>query len=150
MDHEIISDFREIQNEAYITNISLKEHWPYYNYYDPVHIKVIGWFFDQYIDELRGNRFKKLDDLSNNAFQTAGALITKNSFHEVHDHKGGIYAFLTEFFGIPELEPKGGLGVGSEKYVRNLRELLNKGIDGVMTDYPSAVYRILKELKLRV
>ena len=149
IDHEIISDFREIQNNAYITNISREEHWPYYNEFDPLHVKAIG-FGSEFIDEFKGDKFKKMNDLSKNAFQTAGALITKELVAEVRKHHGSIYAFLTEFIGISELEPLDGHGIGSDDYYRDLLVLLNKGIDGVMTDYPSIVYQYFKVLGLRV
>ena len=136
--NRILSRFRCIQDNAYKTNLSIREQIAYSEYFAPAHVRAIGALLDLFVA-------KEMEDLSGHAFQTAGALVTERLVREVHDHNGGIYAFLTAFPFLPELEPSDGAGVGSEEYTSAVQDLINKGVDGVMTDYPSIVSRILRK-----
>lgn len=78
--------------------------------------------------------------LVNIAFETSHALLSKKLVREVRQKGGSLYVFLTGFpgaSGIDDEEPK--------DLEELLFKLLDTGVDGVMTDYPEKVGRLIKE-----
>ncbi|MCP5096890.1 MAG: hypothetical protein GY943_15170 [Chloroflexi bacterium] len=140
-DHDILENFRELQKNVsqrqYKTSLSAKEQKAYGEYFG-------GPLAAQFVGDVVGAIYKEKKDLSNYAFQTVGSLVTKPLVDIVHERGGGIYPFLTDVPFLSELEPEDGSGVGNEAYIRELKHLIAMGVDGVMTDYPSIVNRILR------
>jgi glycerophosphoryl diester phosphodiesterase len=79
------------------------------------------------------------DNLENVAFETSHALVSEQLVKVVHEAGGGVYAFLTGatcFLPAIDDEPP-------EALCPHLDRLLAAGVDGLMTDFPEKVSRLL-------
>ncbi len=88
---------------------------------------------------------RQKDSLKDYAFQTSHAFASKELSQAVRDKGGHLYTFLTTL-GVP------GFGaiddIEDEKRLKELiEEQIEYGVDGLMTDYPEKVAKILEKLK---
>jgi len=76
--------------------------------------------------------------------ETAHALVDKPLVEEVHRRGGAIHAFLTPFakWVLPGVDHK-----ADAELEKEIRRLLETGIDGIMTDYPARVVPIVKKVQ---
>ncbi len=81
------------------------------------------------------------DSLKNWAFETSHATISRPLVQFVHRKRGGIYVFLTAF-GLPALDKD-----DSPESTDRILEILDMGVDGLMTDYPCRIRRIVDRHK---
>jgi glycerophosphoryl diester phosphodiesterase len=81
---------------------------------------------------------KRKRPLSAHPFETTHGLVTRRLVDKAQTEGGAVFAFLTRF-GYPPL----GFGAIDDLHGKKLRNkietLLDKGVDGVMTDYPRKV-----------
>ena len=89
--------------------------------------------------------FKKKGDLSNYAFETPAALVSAKLVEEVHANKGLVYAFLSPFPHLKQPEKEGGT-IDCKTYKDEIREIVDTGVDGLMTDHPRALEKALQSL----
>ena len=78
--------------------------------------------------------------LANRAYETFQAQATKKLVQKVHRAGGSFYVFITgRLVGIEHKSPKA--------LKKRLFELLDMGVDGIMTDYPKKVGALMREWK---
>ena len=87
--------------------------------------------------------------LVNVAYETSHKFANRNLVKKVHKAGGSFYVFLT---GIPLLAPAiDGKDTKELKELKELKErlfeLLNMGVDGIMTDYPKKVGTLIRKWK---
>jgi glycerophosphoryl diester phosphodiesterase len=117
-------------------------------------IKVVVSSNDEYIGEFRKQNSEKyptglstkeqlflqvLDmKMKNRALETihSGLFTTRRIINQVREADGATFVFLTEFGPFPALDSK----VPSEK---DIFEILDRGVDGIMTDRPKSVRDIM-------
>ena len=73
------------------------------------------------------------------AFQTSYRLVSDQLVKEVHARGGAVHAFLSDFGPAKGVEKK-----GDAKLKAEIQRLLKAGVDGIMTDYPEQVGRMLR------
>ena len=81
--------------------------------------------------------------LSGGAFQTSHALVTRSLAREAHRPGGAVHVFLSGFPMTPEMVTE---TTTDGELKQALIGLIDKGVDGVMTDYPKRVVRLLDEV----
>ncbi len=80
--------------------------------------------------------------LENHAFETSHALAGKKLVRKVRKDDGSLYVFLTSIKGAPGIDDQ-----EPEDLEQPLFDLLEAGVDGVMTDYPDKVGALLRKWK---
>jgi glycerophosphoryl diester phosphodiesterase len=117
-------------------------------------IKVVVSSNDEYIGEFRKQNSEKYPTglstkeqlflqvlgmkMKNRALETihSGLFTTRRIINQVREADGATFVFLTEFGPFPALDSK----VPSEK---DIFEILDRGVDGIMTDRPKSVRDIM-------
>lgn len=120
-------------------NVPMSEQLVYLTKVRPWYLRAAGWLLQIFPSIRRGI------DLRGRAFQTSHHLLTQSLVDEVHRAHGAIHVFLTKFaFFKPLIQDK----TMDEQVLKTaLFKLLETGVDGIMTDYPLLVSRILNEWK---
>jgi len=124
-----LAAFRKVMAERppgkrYSTNISMEQH-----------VRIL---FASYLPLLD---FPRLEDRS---FQTTHSRLVSSArvVRKVREHGGATYVFLSEFFPFPALDDR------REKLTdAAVMEILNRGVDGIMTDRPRVVRPIIERWK---
>ncbi len=156
-DDHIIKSFRKTQLERfkrykYKTNLAFFEQAPYIALFTPKNIRVIGGlaplisFLFKIIGPIIQLFIQRKSNLEHIALETPSSIITAELVNEIHKKKGGIYVFLSAFPVVRQPELEKGNGV-SPCYKDEIRELLEMGVDGLMTDYPAELFKALKEIE---
>jgi glycerophosphoryl diester phosphodiesterase len=117
-------------------------------------VKVVVSSNDEYIGEFRKQNGEKYPtglstkeqlflqvlamEMKNRALETihSGLFTTRRIINQVREAHGATFVFLTEFGPFPALDSK----VPSE---RDIFEILDRGVDGIMTDRPKSVRDIM-------
>jgi glycerophosphoryl diester phosphodiesterase len=117
-------------------------------------VKVVVSSNDEYIGEFRKQNGEKYPtglstkeqlflqvlamEMKNRALETihSGLFTTRRIINQVREADGATFVFLTEFGPFPALDSK----VPSE---RDIFEILDRGVDGIMTDRPKSVREIM-------
>lgn len=76
------------------------------------------------------------------AFETSHAVLFRPLVRKVRKNGDSIYVFLTKFWPDPGIDQEEG-----EELKKSLFRVLNTGVDGIMTDYPKKVGKLLEEWK---
>ncbi len=120
-------------------NVPMSEQLVYLTKVRPWYLRAAGWLL-QIFPSIR-----REIDLRGRAFQTSHHLLTQSLVDEVHKAHGAIHVFLTKFaFFKPLIQDK----TMDEQVLKTaLFTLLETGVDGIMTDYPLLVSRVLNEWK---
>ncbi|NLI83540.1 MAG: hypothetical protein GX443_17940 [Deltaproteobacteria bacterium] len=74
------------------------------------------------------------------ALETYYRLPTAEMVRRVHEEGGALYVFLTGLMGFPSVDDQ-----PEDRLAAVLGELVHMGVDGIMTDFPRKVMRILQE-----
>ena len=145
MTNDILKELRERmvnrqksgRGRCYPTNLSWSEQMAYSE-----HMKLkpaLLAFAASMVDLFVGEK----DSLADYAFETSHAVLSQDLVCEVRKHDGALYVFLTGISGICGLEGIDHLEPGELK--EPLFEMLDRGVDGIMTDYPKKVSKLLQE-----
>ena len=120
-------------------NVPMSEQLGYLTKVRPWYLRAAGWLLQIFPSIRRGI------DLRGRAFQTSHHLLTQSLVDEVHKAHGAIHVFLTKFaFFKPLIQDK----TMDEQILKTaLFTLFETGVDGIMTDYPLLVSRVLNEWK---
>lgn len=120
-------------------NVPMSEQLVYFTKVRPWYLRAAGWLLQIFPSIRRGI------DLRGRAFQTSHHLLTQSLVDEVHKAHGAIHVFLTKFaFFKPLIQDK----TMDEQVLKTaLFTLFKTGVDGIMTDYPLLVSRVLNEWK---
>ena len=100
---------------------------------------------ERYVTNLTGWEQLKLfftsPDLQNRALETVYLEFISSEFliNKVRRLGGSTYVFLTRFGPFP--------GINVDRQERNIMDILDRGVDGIMTDSPSTVRRIIDTWK---
>ncbi|MBN1614823.1 MAG: hypothetical protein JW950_10185 [Deltaproteobacteria bacterium] len=78
------------------------------------------------------------------AFETYYRFCSRDLVERIRADGGGLYPFLTEIEIFPAVDT-----AADDRLKTVLKELIDLGVDGVMTDYPAKVVRVLRSLDLR-
>jgi len=78
------------------------------------------------------------------AFETYFKLASEGLVKDVREDKSAFYVFLTAILIFPSLDNK-----DDKKLKKVIGHLLDAGVDGIMTDYPEKVMKILREMGTR-
>ena len=144
-DQKILTLFRDVQKVAgygtYKTNLSLIEQIAYSNHFKRSKLTIIGKVV-VFLFLLARIFLKRKEDLSPYAFETPAALITPELVEEVHGKNGRIYAFLSPFPLLKQPEKKDGT-IDQQSYGKEVRDIVAMGVDGLMTDHPEALAKVL-------
>jgi len=82
--------------------------------------------------------------LKGRAFQTSHRLVTPKLVDRVHARGGAVHAFLTPFPLLKGIEH-----LSEPDLADALEELLERGVDGIMTDYPARVIPLVRQAAAR-
>lgn len=74
------------------------------------------------------------------ALETSYSVLSKRLVHEVRKRGGSLYVFLTGFGPVPGIDHQSSADLKSQ-----LVELLDTGVDGIMTDYPDKVGKLIRK-----
>lgn len=138
---EVLLRFDNINDDSspYPTNISFAEQLDYAHLMPSKVFKMMA-----RIGKLFLKKKREHPDFANRAFETSYALLTPDLVKEVRRKGGSIHVFLTAFWfskgldeecdGIPEVAEK-------------IRTILDTGVDGIMTDCPCEVAKVMEAWK---
>lgn len=138
---KVLFQFDKInRNPSYPTNVSVCEQLGYSKHMNSWFIKHLPGFLKNWMKRKRTHK-----NLENIAFETSYQLVSKELVEKVKREKGSIYVFLT-----PSALGKGlieKLGNNDSALSSAIHDVLNTGVDGIMTDYPNKVGEIVKRWK---
>ncbi len=117
--HDFIDEFRKINGSAFPTGLSVKEQ---------LLLRIIDL------------------DMRNRALETThvNLLSTKRLINKVHRLGGATFVFLTAFGFLRAIDK-----ASNHPTRRQLFEILNRGVDGIMTDRPRRVREIMSEWRIK-
>ncbi len=131
----VLDKFTKKCNGAYATNVSFIEQLVYLDKIKSFYFKVFSWFFKIVL-----RQFKK-QSLENRAFQTSHHCLSEKLVENVHKKGGAIHVFLTKLWKLGPLIKEN----MSDQEIRNkINDLLKMGADGIMTDYPEKVSKLMR------
>ena len=118
-------------------NVPIRGQLAYLTKVEPWYLKTVGWLLKIFLF------IKKKRDLRGKAFQTSHHLLTKSLVDEVHEAGGAIHVFLTKFAFFKPLIQDAEM---DEQVLKSaIFALLETGVDGIMTDYPVLVRKVLNQ-----
>jgi glycerophosphoryl diester phosphodiesterase len=123
----------------YPTNISVAEQLDYTHLMPSTLAKVFGWML-----RIAVKKTRKHSDFTNKAFETSYALLTPGLVKEVRKKGGSIHVFLTAFGPSKALD---GECHGVPRVAEKIEMILDTGVDGIMTDCPREVVKVMEEWK---
>jgi glycerophosphoryl diester phosphodiesterase len=140
---EVLLQFDRINDGSspYPTNISLAEQLDYTHLMPSTVVKMMAWAGRVFLKKKREHA-----DFANKAFETSYALLTPDLVKEVRKKGGSIHVFLTAFW------PSKGFDEKCEdvaKEAEKIEAILETGVDGIMTDCPCEVRKIMKKWKAK-
>jgi glycerophosphoryl diester phosphodiesterase len=139
LSEKVLLEFDKINTgpSLYPTNLSVFEQMRYSKYMAKWYLHLLRWLFKIFII---GRRRK--EDLQNTAFETSYELVTKELVERVREEHGSIYVFLTSFGFSKALVEK---HKNEKALVDAIYSILNTGVDGIMTDYPKKIGKIIRK-----
>jgi glycerophosphoryl diester phosphodiesterase len=138
---KVLIEFDKINKGAsiYPTNVSFNEQMRYSKYMALWYARLFGPLLKVF-----SLGKKRKVSLENNAFETSYVLVTENLVKKVHKEKGSIYIFVTKFGPIKGIVDRH----ENEKTLKDaIHALLKTGVDGLMTDYPQKIGKIIRNGK---
>jgi glycerophosphoryl diester phosphodiesterase len=128
------AEARRRDDSLYPTNLSWKEQLAYRRHMRTCPATLLAALLSPFLCVP-----SKPDNLEKVAFETSHGLVTEELVKVVHEAGGGVYAFLTGATCLlPAIDDK-----PPDALRPHLERLLDAGVDGLMTDFPEKVSRLL-------